>query len=944
MTSNTVVAIRCRPLTSNEKTSIISTTASTVSVMAIDKSQKQYTFNHVFGVTSTQEDIYNTIGKSVISDAHAGYNSCVFAYGLTGCFAFNTKIMLFNGKFANVQDLNTNDTLMGDDSTPRTIRSLIRNSSEMFQIDSPLEGFDSYIVNEEHIMVFYINTNSSISYNNSELKWQVRWFNGISSRYKYRKFRNVYNAQKYLSTIKDLQIIDVPLTTYLNSNHKQNYYVSTTSVEFPYIPIDRDVYEFGIELSKSDKPISIPNKYLYNCCNVRETLLLGILTAATYKSIQKCYILTSNIINIEHLVKSLNKRIYVNNYVNYTKTYTISDVHIYPITVKSVGHGDYYGFTLDGNNRFIGSGFNILHNSGKTHTMLGDEKNQGLTYRICKELTDNAIIQSDTQYKIEFSYMEIYSEKVYDLLHTSTSLEVRQHPVYGPYVEGLTQVLVENYQQLKQLIEKGNVQRTTASTLMNMKSSRSHAIATIHFTQIKDSHEIVSKINLVDLAGSERIDISGVTGVNLKEAININKSLSQLSLVISSLAKRTLSNSIVSKLPKFKALCSKDSTSKVSAPSSLQHINYRDSTLTWILKESLGGNSKTYMIATISPSASFRTDTLSTLQYAQNASKIVNIVTVNKDTTDKLIGVLKSEIDDLRHKLKNSSLTNIKQLQTELQERESLIREKERTWEAKLLDAKSLTTIHLQKQNELQHQLTIVVNERDTLLKSQDHFEKTKLVETAVELQMHYEKKFEQLKASYEEKIQKQNLEEVEKLRLANITLKESLSNSQRELHVQMRQFTIDRSQLTKQIQQLQSKIHNLDTTQHDEEERRYAEFCTEYAKLDKKIEDGKKQLEDLNSSRDLLLEEIQIDNEKISKIKEQYAELKNNFENEKIEYNNLLTKKEELHTIVVQLRTALEDNISSAKDQFATLSLADLERIKNNFDDILTNMTSSIL
>ncbi|KAL2305718.1 hypothetical protein Nmel_003605, partial [Mimus melanotis] len=231
-----------------------------------------------------------------------------------------------------------------------------------------------------------------------------------------------------------------------------------------------------------------------------------------------------------------------------------------------------------------------------------------------------------------FSYLEIYNERVRDLLRRKSSktnnLRIREHPKEGPYVEDLSKHLVQNYADVEELMDAGNINRTTAATGMNDVSSRSHAIFTINFTQAKfDSEmpcETVSKIHLVDLAGSERADATGATGVRLKEGGNINKSLVTLGNVISALATNPLSKK-----------------KQVFVP-------YRDSVLTWLLKDSLGGNSKTIMIATISPADVNYGETLSTLRYANRAKNIINKPTINEDPNVKLIRELRAEIARLK--------------------------------------------------------------------------------------------------------------------------------------------------------------------------------------------------------------------------------------------------------------------------------------------------------
>jgi len=273
--------------------------------------------------------------------------------------------------------------------------------------------------------------------------------------------------------------------------------------------------------------------------------------------------------------------------------------------------------------------------SGKTYTMMGNETDRGLIPRICETMFEkmSAGKEEGTSYRTEVSYLEIYNERVKDLLNKNSShnLKVREHPTQGPYVQDLSKHLVLEYDQILQLMEKGNVLRTTASTNMNDTSSRSHAIFTITFVQAGYlegmPHETKSKIHLVDLAGSERANATGATGQRLKEGAHINKSLVTLGSVISALAEASV---------------------KAQHSSKQVFIPYRDSVLTWLLKDSLGGNSKTIMIATISPAEVNHGETLSTLRYANRAKNIINKPTVNEDPNVKLIRELREEIEKLK--------------------------------------------------------------------------------------------------------------------------------------------------------------------------------------------------------------------------------------------------------------------------------------------------------
>lgn len=272
---------------------------------------------------------------------------------------------------------------------------------------------------------------------------------------------------------------------------------------------------------------------------------------------------------------------------------------------------------------------------------MGSQESQGLIPRICKEMFNRMHIgqKSGTGYKTNVSYLEIYNERVKDLLGSTNNaghgLRVREHRTLGPYVEGLSQHPVADYAEIQDCIDRGNTLRTTASTNMNDTSSRSHAIFTITFVQavfMDDMpSETVSKIHLVDLAGSERANATGATGERLKEGAHINKSLVTLGSVISALAEQSTAQSATSKALKKNA-----------------YIPYRDSVLTWLLKDSLGGNSKTIMIAAISPADCNYSETLSTLRYANRAKNIINKPTINEDPNVKLIRDLRDEIMKLK--------------------------------------------------------------------------------------------------------------------------------------------------------------------------------------------------------------------------------------------------------------------------------------------------------
>ncbi|KAK2865250.1 hypothetical protein FQN49_003769, partial [Arthroderma sp. PD_2] len=278
--------------------------------------------------------------------------------------------------------------------------------------------------------------------------------------------------------------------------------------------------------------------------------------------------------------------------------------------------------------------------SGKSYSMMGYGEDAGVIPKICKEMFQRiSVMQEDKNLNstVEVSYLEIYNERVRDLLNPANkgNLKVREHPSTGPYVEDLAKLVVQSFPEIEHLMDEGNKARTVAATNMNETSSRSHAVFTLTLTQKRHDAETtmdtekVSRISLVDLAGSERATSTGATGARLKEGAEINRSLSTLGRVIASLA--DLSSG------KKKAV-----------------VPYRDSVLTWLLKDSLGGNSMTAMIAAISPADINYEETLSTLRYANSAKRIKNHAVVNEDPNARMIRELKEELAQLRSKLGGS--------------------------------------------------------------------------------------------------------------------------------------------------------------------------------------------------------------------------------------------------------------------------------------------------
>jgi hypothetical protein len=1149
-----------------------------------DHSMKKFTFDKCFDVYATQEEIFDDIGEKILSNAFDGYNTCVFAYGQTGCFGYDTDIMKYDGTYEKVQNIKICDVLMGDDSTPRNVLQLFRGYENLYLIDMThnIQNVESlnqnakaliqhndtlhqnYVVNESHIMVFKISIKDYIKFYKDISKYRFEVFEEIE-RFDFVKLSN--EIKNYILEISIKDYMELPLEV------KNSLKCYTNIIDFPYKKTDEPYYNgYYVGFCILNNMI-LPDimDFIYNDKKTRLEFLAGIIDIlASYNNIfykliipsfysKKCYkrtrfnkaikkdflyyftflcnslgIISSNSFyktsdkisdKISVIKLSGNLSIIPSRKFKHTKT--SYDSTIIP-NITKINYGKYYGFMLDGNHRFIGAGFNVLRNSGKSHTMMGDIKTPGLIPRICQELFLRQ--SSDINYKIEMSYLEIYSEDIKDLLNPSSAkLKIRQHPIYGPYVEGLSNLLVENIDAIIKFIDQGNKNRITAYTLMNAHSSRSHAILTLTLTQILTleedrTKEMTSKINLVDLAGSEKVESSGVTGINFKEAININKSLSTLGLVINRLAsneepeqksnissitsnrnittrntttkpqitsltkpqitstrnttnkpqitsstkpqitsrintnrqnlnsttrqttvnnsshpksianiineknitleKRNIPNTLTKStsnpyltkkniemhtiktqpiIPKldlgtsvnkdneititkstnsnrFNSLSrlssnrqsvsrqsltrqsltrqsvtkkqddeisinsistnisnssritnnsvssritsnsrittninnksndrldtnrfiksiddkrtslSRQSLVKSTSRSSIsEHIPFRDSVLTWLLKNSLAGNSKTYMIATISPCSINQAETLGTLRYAMNAKKIVTNVSVNEDTNDKIINALQSEIMILRQKLSERGSDNMTpssdllEIKEQLNQREILIKEINKTWEVKNEESKKfIITIQEEMKRELeakqkQHELEIEKlkntynqqftqqdeikkNLQDEIAKTKseyelktEEFEKKKIYDTAISLQKYYDEKVEDLKKQYEEKI---------KL-LSDISNNQEFIVTKSELAKTkntVTQIITEKTLLLSQLNQMHIKVHSLE---HEISILKSPEIKKEYDELEKLYIDLNKDYDSLEVLNKKLIDKYDSNKEK---------------------------------------------------------------------------------
>lgn len=320
--------------------------------------------------------------------------------------------------------------------------------------------------------------------------------------------------------------------------------------------------------------------------------------------------------------------------------------------------------------------------SGKTHTMFGGTgEERGLVPRIAEGLF-SSLEQSGEDYAVKLSYFELYNEKVRDLLTPATqgspaSLEVREHPRVGVFVQGLTKNLVRSAAEVTRLLDFGHKIRVVGSTNMNAVSSRSHAVVTLHVERVVAAANATgeeaplhskrrrAQLHAVDLAGSERLSHAGESEVRQRESKQINKSLLALSQMISRLVEREHAGAAGRSLPLTTA-----------------HIPYRDSKLTFLLGESLMGNCKTAMLACVSPAAQCFSMAESTIRFAESVKRIRTRPVRNEEVEGDLVKSLQNEIEILRRRMEDDpGAADAKQdLREQLQATQGLQEELSRTW------------------------------------------------------------------------------------------------------------------------------------------------------------------------------------------------------------------------------------------------------------------------
>lgn len=309
--------------------------------------------------------------------------------------------------------------------------------------------------------------------------------------------------------------------------------------------------------------------------------------------------------------------------------------------------------------------------SGKSYSMMGYGVNKGIVPISGEEIfvRINRNTNPNLVYEVSMSMLEIYNERVQDLLipvarRPTGGLKIREAKSAGVFVDGLSKNPVNSFAEIERLMDLGNTHRSIGATQMNATSSRAHTITTIELRQLEQTGdrmmEKFSVINLVDLAGSEKTGQTGATGERLKEGCAINKSLVVLGTVIETLADRA------------------------SGKKPNVVVPYRESALTRILSNALGGNSKTIMVCALSPASVNYEETLSTLRYADRAKKIKNSAVINESAQDRIIRELREENEQLKKLLEQSGtgggVERFKELAEQLAANESLVQQQTMTW------------------------------------------------------------------------------------------------------------------------------------------------------------------------------------------------------------------------------------------------------------------------
>ncbi|XP_058794320.1 kinesin-like protein KIF3B [Phymastichus coffea] len=397
--------------------------------------------------------------------------------------------------------------------------------------------------------------------------------------------------------------------------------------------------------------------------------------------------------------------------------------------------------------------------TGKTYTMEGskiDSEKRGIIPRSFEQIFTHIGRSKNIQYLVSASYLEIYQEEIRDLLQQDQNLrfELKERPDTGIFVKDLSSTVCKSAEEIQQLMTLGNRNRTVGATNMNEHSSRSHAIFIVTIEMDDNCGIRVGRLNLVDLAGSERQSKTGSSGERLKEASKINLSLSALGNVISALVDGKTS-----------------------------HVPYRDSKLTRLLQDSLGGNSKTIMIANIGPASYNYDETLTTLRYANRAKNIKNKPRINEDPKDALLRQYQEEILRLKEMLAQKNLTRQEKPPLENEEPEESTNEKLQPNQEASDAEKKLIAEQLKAEKEETEELTKRISELESkmLCGGRNIIDHTNEQQKALE-----QRAVEIAERKKREVEMQQKLEEQE---LTNLGVRETFTNLQQEVDVKSRKL-----------------------------------------------------------------------------------------------------------------------------------------------------------
>ncbi|CAK61968.1 unnamed protein product (macronuclear) [Paramecium tetraurelia] len=514
--------------------------------------------------------------------------------------------------------------------------------------------------------------------------------------------------------------------------------------------------------------------------------------------------------------------------------------------------------------------------TGKTHTMEGKNDpphERGITPRTFDHIIKVIEGTPNIQFLVRCSYLELYNEEVRDLLSPNhlTKLELREKPEQGIFVKDLSKIVVKSVAELNEWLKAGRANRKVGETKMNQESSRSHSIftLTIESSEIgadQQQHIKSGKLNLVDLAGSERQSKTQAVGVRFEEAININLSLTTLGNVITTLV---------------------DGKS--------QHIPYRDSKLTRLLQDSLGGNTKTVMVANIGPADYNFDETMSTLRYANRAKKIQNNPKINEDPKDAMIREFQEQINKLKDELArkaggvigpNGQIQKIKEQVIEVEDDEELTElqkkaQKEKAdLEQQIMQQRRQSTLQEEEKKQLQLKLKEKQKLEHNLKKEQENMQK-KLQELQEQL-LHGDKMKEESRQK-EKDLLKARMELEERSQQARRQAEELAKKEAMQME-QEQKYNSTKEEIEAKTQKLNNLIQKI------KELKSQAQEQTQFRQRQKEelIEDNRESLRQLNLMNLIIEHFIPEDEEKRLKEKLEFSEEQDDWVIKEFEANPL--------------------------------------------------------